>query len=107
MENFDPIGRWRTSVDGVLVDSNGVLPDGRKFSGPEQLTQILMEQKDAFSRNMAERMLTYALGRGMEATDDAAVDLVAQSARSGDFKFSYLVTAIVRSDLFRTRGGKP
>lgn len=107
MENFDPIGRWRTAVDGVPVDSAGILPDGRKFSGPVELTQILMEQKAAFARNMAERMLTYALGRGMETSDDTAVDQVAKVTETGGFKMGTLVAAIVKSDLFRYRGGKP
>lgn len=106
MENFDPIGRWRKEVDGVPVDAAGVLPDGRKFSGPEQLTLILMGQKDAFARNMAERLLTYALGRGMESSDHRTIDEIAQKAQNDGLKFSSLVSAIVRSELFRYRGGK-
>ncbi len=109
-ENFDAIGRWRVRDGGVSIDASGVLPGGAKFSGPEQLVQVLMNSKDNFTRVMAEKMLTYALGRGLKYYDRCAVDDISSATIKGEYRFSELVAAIVLSDPFRKRrgdGGKP
>jgi len=102
LENFDPIGRWRDAVDGTPVDAGGKLPDGRIFTGPQELVGILMGQKDLFVRNLADKMLTYALGRGTEPDDDAALDAITQQTAQGDYHFSKMIDAIVTSKPFRT-----
>ncbi len=105
-ENFDAVGAFRTKDGDFAIDPSGILPDGRSFQGPEELKAILKEKKDLFARCLTEKLLTYALGRGLEYYDRPAVDrIVAALARDG-YRFSTLVTAIVRSDPFRLRRGK-
>lgn len=104
-ENYDPIGAWRTK-DGVFpVDASGTLPDGKSFTKPAQLKTILMGQKATFARTFAEKMLTFALGRGMEPADDCILDAIAADAAKTGYKFSSLVRGVVTSDPFRKRRG--
>lgn len=107
LENFDPIGAWRSIDGGEPVDSSGELPGGIKFVGPTQLTAILLKSKDQFVRAFSEKMLTYALGRGLSVADKCHIDSVALATKKGNDKFSSLVIAIVKSDPFRLRGSKP
>ena len=107
MENFDPTGVWRSAVDGNAIDASGVLPGGKKFNGPADLRAILLKDKDKFSRNLADRMLIYALGRGTTKDDKCAVDAIAKSVTSDGYKFDSLVSAIVMSEPFRKRQGEP
>ncbi|MGK3925293.1 DUF1585 domain-containing protein, partial [Enterococcus faecium] len=65
-ENFDAIGRWRTEDGKHKIDPSGVLPDGSKFDGPEGLKKILLSRKEQFTKTLADKMLTYAIGRGTE-----------------------------------------
>ena len=106
MENFDPIGRWRTQEAGAPLDSSGVLPDGRKFKGPVQLRTILLEQRKQFVQTLADRLLTYGLGRGLESYDKCSVDAVVAEAGKNQDRFSAIITAIVQSDPFRKRRGE-
>ncbi|HVT13848.1 MAG TPA: DUF1592 domain-containing protein [Fimbriimonadaceae bacterium] len=101
LENFDAIGNWRTKDGKFDIDASGELPDGSKFTGPVELREILMRRKDQFVRCLAEKMLTYALGRGLESYDDMALDKIVKSVSDGEYKFSALVIAIVESDPFR------
>jgi hypothetical protein len=105
LENFDAIGAWRTKDGGQPIDASGVLPGGRKFDGAEGLREILKAKKDQFARCLAEKMLTYALGRGLEDFDDAAVDQIAHAAAQNDYKFSSFVIEIARSAPFQMRRG--
>ncbi|MGH9667341.1 MAG: DUF1592 domain-containing protein, partial [Bryobacteraceae bacterium] len=75
LSNFDAIGRWRTHDGKFPIDASGTLPNGEKFNGPAELKKILMGDKDAFSHCLAEKMLTYALGRGLESYDTPAISL--------------------------------
>jgi hypothetical protein len=75
-ENFDPVGAWRETDAGAAIDASGVLPDGRRFDGPAGLKRILRADKDVFVRCVAEKMLTYALGRGLEPYDRRAVNKI-------------------------------
>ena len=102
-ENFDAIGRWRDKDGSHAVDAAGVLPDGAKFSGPEELVSILKGKKTEFTRTAAERMLTYALGRGLVAADRCAVDRIVKQVAEDEFRLSALVQAVVRSAPFRMR----
>jgi hypothetical protein len=110
LENFDPIGAWRDREDGQPIDASGRLPSGRAFVGPDELKAILLEQRERFARCLAEKMLTYALGRGTERSDRRAVDAITSDLIRQDYRFSALVMAVVRSYPFQTysaNGGKP
>jgi hypothetical protein len=103
LENFDAIGAWRT-MDGKLpIDSTGTLPDGRTFNGPEELRTILMTDRDTFARALTSKLLTYALGRGLERYDDKAVKLIAGRLPDRQYRFSALVLEIVNSLPFQSR----
>ena len=104
-ENYDPIGAWRTKDGKFAVDASGTLPNGKSFTKPDQLKTILMGQKATFARTFAEKMLTFALGRGMEEADDCFLDAIAANAAKNGYKFSSIVREVVRSDPFRKRRG--
>lgn len=101
LENFDGVGSWRTKDGKFDIDASGKLPDGSSFTGPNELSALLLRKKDLFVRCLAEKMLTYSLGRGLESFDDATVDKIVRSVSDGEYKFSKLVTAVVESDAFR------
>lgn len=105
LENFDAVGAWRTRDGDMPVDASGTLPGGKNFNGPAELKAILRSKKDLFVRNLTEKLLTYALGRGLETYDRCHVDAIVKSVEKRDCRFSALVTAIVRSDPFRKRRG--
>ncbi len=104
-ENYDAIGRFRTKDGEFPIDPAGQLPDGRSFQGPEELKTILKEKQDLFSRCLTEKLLTYALGRGLENYDKPAVDRITLALANNDYKFSTLVVEIAKSDPFRLRRG--
>lgn len=104
MENFDPIGRWRTGTKAEPIDTAGVLPDGKRFSGPVELRKILVGKSDRFVAALSEQMLTYALGRGVSSADKCHVDTIVKETRAEGDRFSALVAAVVKSDPFRKRG---
>lgn len=103
LENFDAIGKWRDKDHDSPVDPRGELPGGRTFSGPVELRQILIERKAEFRRCVATKLLTYALGRGLEYFDECALNEVTAKMESRDDKFSVLVLEIVKSTAFRQR----
>lgn len=106
MENFDAIGRWREKDEKQPIDATGELPSGKKFSGVKELQQLLLtEKQDQFIRCVAEKMLTFALGRGIEFYDRCAVDKIVEHVKKNDFRFSELVIAIVESEPFQKRRG--
>ena len=104
MENFDGIGSWRTRDAGDSIDSSGVLPDGTSFHGPAELQQVLLEGKrEEFVATATERLLTYALGRGVEAYDAPAVRSIIREAAASDYRWSSLLLGIVKSTPFQMR----
>ncbi len=103
LENFDAIGAWREQDGGLPIDASGTLPGGRSFDGPKGLRQILVSRRDDFVRNLAEKLLTYALGRGLDYYDGCALDKIVTGLNANDQKFSSLVIEIVRSDPFLKR----
>ena len=103
LENYDAIGAWRTKDRENAIDSSGELPGGKTFKGPAELRKVLVSQFGDFRRCLAEKLLTYALGRGLEYFDECSVSEIAAAAEKGGDKFSVLVTAIVQSDAFRKR----
>ncbi len=105
-ENFDAVGAFRARDGDFPIDPSATLPDGRSFKGPDELKAILKGKKELFARCLTEKMLTYALGRGLEPFDRPAVDRIVAALARSDYKFSTLVTEIARSDPFRLRRGK-
>ncbi len=105
LENYDAIGAWRTQDGKWDIDPAGALPDGRSFHGPEELKQILKQDKDAFAAGITEKLLTYALGRGLERYDKKAVKAIATELPTKDYRFSALVLEIVNSLPFQMRRG--
>lgn len=105
LENYDAIGRWRTRDGGSPVDSSGELPDGRRFNGPAQLIAILKGQKTQFVHSLAERFITFGLGRGIEPYDKCNIDAIVRRVAQNDYRFSALVTEVVLSEPFRMRRG--
>ena len=105
-ENFNAIGAFRAKDGNFDIDASGTLPDGKSFNGPKELKAVLKDKKELFSRCLIEKMLTYALGRGVEYYDTPTVDRVNAALEKNGYKFSTLVTEIVKSDPFRMRRGK-
>jgi len=105
MENFDPIGKWRAKDGDSPIDPSGTLPGGQKFAGPAQLKQILKGKKSQFVKCLSEKLMTYALGRGLQNYDTCKVTDIVATAAKNDYRFSSLVTAVVLSDPFRKRRG--
>lgn len=104
-ENFDAVGVWRDKDGQHAIDSSGELPTGEKFNGPVELVRILKARKDQFSRALAEKMLTYALGRGLSYYDRCAVDDILKELNRKNYRFSELVLGITRSKPFLKRRG--
>jgi hypothetical protein len=102
-ENFDAVGVWRDKDGGAAIDASGVLPDGRKFDGPDGLRRILKEDKDTFVRCVTEKMLTYALGRGLEPYDRRVVNRIMEVMGKENDRFSTLLIEIVKSEPFQKR----
>jgi hypothetical protein len=104
MENFDAIGRWRVKgEDGAPVDAEGGLPSGATFEGVGGLKQALLARPDHFVGAVTEKLLTFALGRGVEPIDGPAVRSIVRNSRAGDYRFETLVLNIVNSTPFRMR----
>jgi len=103
LENYDATGRWRTAENGVPVDAAGGLPDGSEFTGAAGLKKALLARPDLFVTTVSEKMLTYALGRGVEDYDAPAVRTIVRNARANDYRFSSLVLGIVDSTPFQMR----
>jgi hypothetical protein len=101
LENYDAVGRWRSRDGDLPVDASGILPDGSKFVGPAQLKKVLLRQKTAFVDCLCQKLLIYALGRGMEPDDQRAIRAIVRKSATDDYKFSALISAIVGSELFR------
>jgi hypothetical protein len=104
-ENFDAIGAYRTNDGEAAIDASGTLPGGKSFNGPVELRAILKDRKQEFARCLTEKLLTFALGRGLEYRDRRAVNGILTALEKDDYKFSTLCVEIVRSDPFRLRRG--
>jgi hypothetical protein len=105
LENYDALGQWRSEDAGKPVDSSGELPDGTKFQGALELKAVLLQQKDLFVRNLTNRMLGYALGRGLTRQDGCTVDSVIAQLKANDYKSQSLIEAIVMSPVFQLQKG--
>jgi hypothetical protein len=109
LENFDAVGVWRTEEGGVPIDASGVV-GGQAFSGPAEFKERLRSKPARFTRCLAEKLLTYALGRGVESFDRPALAEIVERSTAGGWRFSSMVEAVVQSDPFlkcRTSGETP
>ncbi len=106
LENFDAVGRWRERDGKHAIDPSGVLPSGESFRSPQELVAILKNRKKQFSRTFTEKMLTYALGRGLTFHDRCTVDKITAAVAEQDYRFVAVVTEIVLSDAFRKQRGE-
>jgi hypothetical protein len=105
LENFDAIGKWRTTsgATNTPVDASGELPDGAKFNGPAELRDVLLSKPTQFASTVTEKLLTYALGRGVEYYDAPAVRKILRQAEPTEYRWSALIMGIVKSDPFQMR----
>jgi hypothetical protein len=106
LENFDAIGGWRAEDKKQPIDASGTLPDGRSFKGARELKVILQGDRNAFAECLTEKLLTYALGRGLERYDKPTVKKIASSVAASNYRFSSLVLEIVNSMPFQKRRGE-
>jgi hypothetical protein len=101
LENFDAVGAWRTQDEGVPIDATGVLVDGTKVDGVASLRGALVRYSDQFVRVVTEKLLTYALGRGVEYQDMPMVRSIVRDSTASQYRFVSLVLGIVKSDPFQ------
>src|SRR5262249_15606746 len=106
-ENFDAVGAWRTKDGKFDVDASGELPTGQKFNVPKELVAVLKTKEADFRRCLAEKLLTYALGRGLEYFDKCALDDICAETARCDNRFVSMVLAIVKSEPFQAKRGRP
>jgi hypothetical protein len=105
MENYDAIGRWRTSDRGNPIDASGELPTGQKVRNAGDLIRLLRDQKsEQFVRTLTEKLMTYGLGRGLEYYDRCAIDQILAKASKNDYRFQELLLGIITSDPFGRKG---
>ena len=104
LENFDAIGEWRdVDAAGSPIDASAKLPDGTKFTGPAELRSVLLKHSDDFLTTLTEKLLTYALGRGLEAADAPAIRQIKREAARANYRFASLIQGIVSSTPFQMR----
>ena len=103
MENFNAVGAWRTRDNGSPIDASGQFLDGAKLHGVAGLRQVLVDRPDIFVGTLTEKLLTYALGRGLDYYDMPAVRKIVRDSAGRDYRFSSLVLGIVNSMPFQKR----
>ena len=105
LENFDAIGQWRTEdlEAHTPIDASGVLQDGTKFNGPSEFRKALVAKKADFVGSVTERLMTYALGRGLEYYDQPAVRQILHDAAATDYRWSSIIMSIVQCKPFQMR----
>ena len=103
LENFDAVGKWRRTDAGTPIDASGALPDGTAFDGLPELRDVLFERRGEFVTTVTEKLLTYALGRGIEHYDRPAIRAIVREAAAGDYRWSSLILGVARSLPFQMR----
>jgi hypothetical protein len=103
LENFDAVGRWRDFENGAAIDVAGGLPDGSVFAGVGKLEDGLLERPDLFVRTLTEKLLTFALGRGVESFDGPAIRKIVTGAQAEEYRFSSIIVGITKSVPFQMR----
>lgn len=105
LENYDAVGRYRKRDGGSDIDASGRMPDGTEFVGADGLRRVLaVERREQFVKALIEKMMTYAIGRGVEYYDKCAVDKILSDARAYDYRFAYILAGIIESDPFQKLG---
>jgi hypothetical protein len=108
LENFDAVGKWRdATAEGLAIDATGVLADGSQVDGPAGLRAALLKRPDVFASTVTQKMLIYALGRGLEPADMPVVRSILRSAAEDDYQFMSIILGIVDSFPFQMRTNKP
>lgn len=102
-ENYDAVGRWRATENGRPIDASGKLPDGSKIDGVAELQSAILKRPEVFAGVFTEKLLTYALGRGVESYDAPAVRAVLHGAQANDYRFSSFILGIASSTPFQMR----
>jgi len=100
LENFDALGKWRATSDGVAVDASASLPDGSRFDGVAGLRALLVSHREDFVRTFADRLLSYAIGRGTEPSDFPAVRRIVRDTAAQDYRWSAIIKGVVHSTPF-------
>ena len=103
LENYDAVGAWRTHEGATPVDARGAMPDGTEFDGVAGLRKALLAKPDLFVTTLTEKLMVYALGRGLESYDEPAVRSVVRSAAARQYRFSSIILGIVNSLPFQMR----
>jgi hypothetical protein len=104
LENFDAVGQWQsTTKDGLKIDSAGVLADGTKVDGPVELRKAMLARPEVFAGTVTEKMLIYALGRGLEPVDQPVVRSILKSAAKNNYAMQSIILGIVQSSPFQMR----
>jgi len=104
LENFDPVGQWRTTdADGAPLDTGGVLADGSKVDGPVALRNVILSRPEAFATTLTERIMTYALGRGVEPPDMAVIRRIVKNSAQRNYSLQSIISGIVESAPFQMR----
>ena len=106
LENFDGIGAWRTNEDGAPIDAASTLPHGQSFEGPTGLRDVVLQREERFAETVTEKLLTYALGRGVEYYDAPAIRRITRDAASSDYRWSSVIQGIVGSTPFQMRSSR-
>jgi hypothetical protein len=102
LENFDAVGKWRTSSDGAAIDASASFPDGTRFEGVAGLRALMVSHKEDFVRTMTGKLLAYAAGRGLDYHDMPAIRAIVRDAAAADYSWSSVITGIVKSAPFST-----
>jgi hypothetical protein len=100
MENFDAVGRWRTEDEGHPIDPSGVINDGTRLEGLHSLRELTASNGDLFAQVVTEKLLTYAIGRGLEYPDMPLLRSITRNAAEDDYRFSSLLMGVIRSPAF-------
>jgi hypothetical protein len=103
MENFNAVGKWRTKDGNNPIDASGVLLDGTKFQGSTEMQKIFLSRPEVFVTTVTEKLLTYALGRGLEYYDEPAVRSITREAAPNHYRWSAIILGIVKSAPFQMR----
>ena len=105
LENYNAIGQWRSQDANQPIDASGLLPNGTAFNGSAELKTILLQNRDAFAECLTEKLMVYALGRGLETYDRRAVQSIVANLAKNDYRFSTLIEGIVDSVPFQMGRG--
>src|SRR5262245_23304371 len=103
LENFNAIGKWRNRDGDAAIDPSGTFPDGAKFANPAEFRTVLLSHQDQFVRTFAEKLLTFALGRGLDYYDQPAVRAILRDSARSDYKWSSVILGVVKSAPFQMR----